>query len=52
MEPSNSPLDRKTATALVEHAVQSIDASTDDDRDTLLGDLLSAAWGTITSQNQ
>jgi hypothetical protein len=48
----NGPLDRKAAAALVVRTVSDIDASTPDQRDALLTDLLYAVWGSIWAQNQ
>jgi hypothetical protein len=52
MEPSNSPLDPVSAAALVVRAVDDIDASSEEDREALLSDLLCAAWGSVCAQNQ
>lgn len=46
------PLDPVAAAALVIRAVDDIDSSTEEQRDTLLSDLLCAAWGCIYAQNQ
>jgi hypothetical protein len=51
-EPANGPLDRKAAAALVARTVDAIDASTQEERDALLTDLLYAVWGSIWAQNQ
>ncbi len=51
-QPSNWPLDHDETVALVERTVGAIDASTPDERDALLSDLLYAVWGTIWAQNQ
>ncbi len=52
MEPSNQPLDPKTTAALVVRVIDDIDASSEEQRDNLLCDLLCAAWGSISAQNQ
>jgi hypothetical protein len=52
MEPPDPPLDRKTAAALVSRTVDTIDASSKEERDALLLEFLRAAWGTIWAQNQ
>ena len=52
MEPSNSPLDPVSVAALVVRAVDDIDASSEEDREALLSDLLCAAWGSVCAQNQ
>ncbi|HME02757.1 MAG TPA: hypothetical protein VKG38_06955 [Solirubrobacteraceae bacterium] len=52
MEPSNQPLDPKTVAALVVRVIDDIDATSDEERDALLCDLLCAAWGSISAQNQ
>jgi hypothetical protein len=46
------PLDPGAAAALVIRAVEDINASTEEQRDMLLSDLLCAAWGSIYAQNQ
>jgi hypothetical protein len=40
------------AEALVVRVIDDIDESSDELRDTLLCDLMSAAWGSILAQNQ
>ena len=50
MEPNG--LDPGRAAALVVRAVDDIDHSSDEQRDTLLRALLSAAWGCLPAQNQ
>jgi hypothetical protein len=52
MESNNWPLDEVSAAELVVRVVDSIDASDDEQRDVLLSDLLSAAWGSVLAQNQ
>jgi hypothetical protein len=49
---SSTPIDPISAAALVTRAIESIDASNEEQRDALLSDLLCAAWGTIRAQNQ
>jgi hypothetical protein len=51
MEPDNRPLDSITA-ELVIRVVNDIDASSEEQSDALLCDLLCAAWGSIKAQNQ
>jgi hypothetical protein len=51
MEP-NRPLDPITAAALVSRVIDDIDATDVEGRDALLADLLAAAWGSLTAQNQ
>jgi hypothetical protein len=46
------PLDPTSAAELVARAVFDIDASDDEQRDALLCDLLSAAWGDPLAQSQ
>jgi len=52
MEPKDWPLDRVSATALVERVVAELDASDEERRDDLLCELLYAAWGSLWAQNQ
>jgi len=52
MEPNNWPLDPISAAALVVRVIDDIDASSEEQRDALLSDLLCAAWGSIRAQNQ
>jgi hypothetical protein len=52
MEPNSWPLDPITAAALLTRVIDDIDASTEEQRDDLLADLLCAAWGSILAQNQ
>jgi hypothetical protein len=52
MEPNDCPLDPKSAAALVVRVIDEIDASSEEQRDVLLADLLCAAWGSISAQNQ
>jgi len=52
MEPKIWPLDPVSAAALVVRVVDDIDTSTEEQRDGLLCELLSAAWGSIWAQNQ
>ena len=51
MEPDIWPLDPVTAAALVLRVIDEIDVSSDEDRDSLLSDLLCAAWGSRWAQN-
>jgi hypothetical protein len=52
MGPESWPLDSVSAAALVVRVIDDIDASSEEDRDALLCDLLWAAWGHIWAQNQ
>ncbi|HUB73945.1 MAG TPA: hypothetical protein VL979_07915 [Solirubrobacteraceae bacterium] len=52
MEPKLWPLDPQSAAALVTRAIDEIDASSEEQRDALLCELLCAAWGSILAQNQ
>jgi len=52
MEPRDWPLDPVTAAAAVMRAIEAVDAGDDDDRDALLYDLVTAAWGSIWAQDQ
>ncbi|HTA12528.1 MAG TPA: hypothetical protein VK765_03830 [Solirubrobacteraceae bacterium] len=52
MEPTDWPIDPVAAAALVLRVIDDIDASSEEALDTLLGELLYAAWGTILAQNQ
>jgi len=52
MEPDVWPLTPISAAALVARVVDDIDEMTDEQRDELLGDLLSVAWGEFWAQNQ
>ena len=52
MDPDDRPLDRIRAAALVARAIDDIDASTEEQSEALLSDLLCAAWGSIQAQNQ
>jgi hypothetical protein len=51
MDPDRWPLDGLSP-ALVEKLVREMEASTDEQRDVLLADLLCAAWGSLAAQNQ
>ncbi len=51
MEQDIWPLDPVTAAALVLRVIDEIDVSSDEDRDSLLSDLLCAAWGSRWAQN-
>jgi hypothetical protein len=46
------PFDHITPGELVARTVDSVDTSTDEDRDALLTDLLYAVWGCIWAQSQ
>jgi hypothetical protein len=50
MEPNG--LNRASAGALVLRAIHDIDESSAEQRDVLLMDLLCAAWGSLSAQNQ
>lgn len=52
MNSDREPLDAMSATALVARAIRDIDASSEERRDVLLFDLLSAAWPEPVAQNQ
>jgi hypothetical protein len=52
MDPGDKPLDPITAAALVARTIDDVDASTEEQREALLCDLLCAAWGSIWAQNQ
>src|SRR5262249_27900775 len=52
MDSNDTPLDPITAAALVARTIDDIDASTEEQRDALLSDLLCAAWGSVRAQNQ
>jgi hypothetical protein len=53
MEPTDpQPLDQMAAVELVARTIDAVDASTDDERDALLAELLYMVWGCIWAQNQ
>jgi hypothetical protein len=52
MGPEDCPLDRVSTAALVLRVLDDLDASSEEQRDALLCELLSAAWGSILAQNQ
>jgi hypothetical protein len=53
MNPSNgSPLDPVSATELVARVISDIDTSDDELRETLLNELMCAAWGSVLAQRQ
>jgi hypothetical protein len=52
MEPNDLPPEPGSADALVVRLIDEIDESSDELRDTLLRDLLCAAWGSAVGQNQ
>jgi hypothetical protein len=52
MEPRDWPLDPVTAAAVVVRAIEEVDAGSEDERDALLYDLVTAAWGSLWAQDQ
>jgi hypothetical protein len=52
MDPRDWPLDPVTAAAVVARVIEDLDGSDEDQRDALLYDLLSAAWGTLWALDQ
>jgi hypothetical protein len=52
MEPKVWPLDPQSAAILVARVIDEVDQSTEEQRDTLLCELLYTAWGSIWAQNQ
>jgi hypothetical protein len=52
MEPKEWPLDPVSAAALVVRVIEQVDTSSEEQRDDLLCELLSAAWGSVWAQNQ
>ena len=52
MEPEIWPLDPASAAALVVRVVEDLDASSEEQRDALLCELLATAWGSLWAQNQ
>jgi hypothetical protein len=52
MDPDDTPLDPIRAASLVARTIDDIDASTPEQSEELLSDLLCAAWGSIWAQNQ
>jgi hypothetical protein len=52
MKPKDWPLDPTSAAMLVARVIDDVDESSDEDRDTLLSELLCAAWGSVWAQNQ
>jgi len=50
--PDGWPLDGVSAASLVARLVRDVDASTEEDRDLLLSDFLSAAWPSHCAQDQ
>ncbi|HUB74601.1 MAG TPA: hypothetical protein VL979_11260 [Solirubrobacteraceae bacterium] len=52
MESRDWPCDPVANAALVVRVVDDLDASSEEQRDTLLCELLCAAWGSILAQNQ
>jgi hypothetical protein len=52
LEPNSWSLDPVYAAALVTRVIDDIDEADDEQRVALLSDLLCAAWGSISAQNQ
>jgi len=52
MNSEDWPLDPVSAAALVIRVIDELDASSEEERDTLLCELMCAAWGSIRAQNQ
>jgi len=52
MEPDHQPLDPILLAALVMRAVDDIDQSTEEQRESLLSALMCAAWGNLCSLSQ
>jgi hypothetical protein len=52
MEPNDLPLDAVSTMALVVRVIDDIDKSSEEQVDTLLCELLCAAWGSVQAQNQ
>lgn len=53
MEPDIWPLDPASAAALVIRVIEDLDSSTEEQRDTLLCELLQRTWGSsLLAQNQ
>ncbi len=52
MGPEDCPLDRVKTAALVLRVIDELDASSEEQRDALLCELMCAAWGSISAQNQ
>jgi hypothetical protein len=52
MEPNDWPLDSVSAVALIRRVIDDIDRGGEEQRDTLLCELLYVAWGSISAQNQ
>jgi len=52
MDSKDPSLDRLSRAALVVRVVDELDASSEEQRDDLLCELLCAAWGDILAQNQ
>jgi hypothetical protein len=52
MEPKLWPLDPVSAAALVARVIDELDASSEEQQDALLCELLQGAWGSILAQNQ
>jgi hypothetical protein len=52
MDPRDWPLDPVVAAAVVVRVVEDLDKSDEDQRDALLYDLVSAAWGSLWALDQ
>ena len=52
MEPKIWPLDPISAAVLVARVIDELDASSEEERDELLCELLDTAWGNLWAQNQ
>jgi hypothetical protein len=52
VDPENWPLDAESVAERTREVIRAVDSASDDDRLTLLSDLLCTAWGTVTAQNQ
>jgi hypothetical protein len=52
MDPRDWPLDPVATAAIVVRVIEDVDGSDEDQRDALLYDLLSAAWGTLWALDQ
>lgn len=52
MEPDSWPIDQVSLAVRVLQVIDNIDASDEEQRDALLGDLMAAAWGSFWAQLQ
>ena len=52
MDPRDWPLDPVAAAAVVVRVIEEVDASSDDQLDELLYQLVSTAWGSLWAQDQ